>query len=273
MATRPDLEPLWAVNHIIDQEDQAGNVVENRSEPTQAHFDNGLTPDEPMPRQWFNWMFWNWGSWMLYLEELIIETDFGDFLTEPEADLLYPKFDARVTHMDNLATQQEVVDSFVLSGYGGIGMNANTALSVDSTVWTTIANYDQTLITNPVRVLQNVANGTLAFNASGVWIFNAKVAVEHNDVGNTADTVMEIRTINTTTATPSSTTFVFPTGRNASTSIGNINLPVEVPVVNIGDAFALQIRFSNNGTPVDVGNINNVDSYYSVTHTGLAIGI
>lgn len=66
MATRPSVEPDWAENNVVDPTSGENNKVE----PPSAWKLNGWSYQEKPPRNYDNYVKWNLGQWIKYLDEI-----------------------------------------------------------------------------------------------------------------------------------------------------------------------------------------------------------
>ena len=65
MAVRPTKYPKWATMDVIDPVTGVNNV----GEPTDEKKPLGYFPQEPVSRQWLNWLFRTVNQWIEYLDE------------------------------------------------------------------------------------------------------------------------------------------------------------------------------------------------------------
>ena len=141
----------------------------------------------------------------------------------------------------NLAAR---IDAFfaaanVVAGYGGIGLDAITALS-DINATPQILPFDIELITDPRGVDYNLGSQALQFAEVGVWRMNAKVSLEFLELN--AGRRMELRLYNVATASDVGPTFNFSVGRNTDGVNLNFNLLVNIPEEILNDPLVLRVR-------------------------------
>jgi len=67
---RPSVDPDWAESDVVDPTSGQNNKVE----PPAAWKDNGWSYQEKPPRNYDNWVKWNLGQWIKYLDEVGIRT-------------------------------------------------------------------------------------------------------------------------------------------------------------------------------------------------------
>jgi len=65
MADKPTKYPRWATTDVIDPV----TGINNAGEPTDEKKLNGYFPQEPVARQWINWLFRTINQWIEYFDE------------------------------------------------------------------------------------------------------------------------------------------------------------------------------------------------------------
>jgi hypothetical protein len=145
----------------------------------------------------------------------------------------------------NLASLDQTIIKFkedglalwVAAGYGGVRLDAPTALPDLGAFWTTLPA-TAAVLTAPRGVVQDFANDGLRYGYQGVWSITVYFAIDHNEV--TQSRSIEVRIFNATTATGSVSS---PIGIARIPPITNYSVTamVEVDAAQVGDLFQVQI--------------------------------
>jgi hypothetical protein len=148
---------------------------------------------------------------------------------------------------------------YASAGYGGIGLNAQTALPDITTTPTTIQAWDTAIVATPKDVIQDFANNGLRVLSPGIWMVNVKITLSFAEVNNGRSIVL--RFYNETKATAGADSFTFFVGRNQ----GGINLTLtfiaDIPEADLNDLFVLQIS-----SPDAYTTVVNLGSYFEANH-------
>ena len=137
-----------------------------------------------------------------------------------------------------------IASNYVIAGYGGIGLNAETALdNIDETPQ--IMPFDVELIANPRGVGYGLANNGLIFEEVGVWRMNAKVSLTFLELN--AGRRMTLRLFDINKGTDVGPSFNFAIGRNTDGVNLNFNLLVTIPEVLVGDTLVLRVSSATSG--------------------------
>ena len=152
-----------------------------------------------------------------------------------------------------------VLQLFTIAAYGGIGLDAETALGTVNTTFETLP-FDVELIPNPRGLTYALGSNAMRFDEVGVWRMNAKVSLQFTEVNQSRR--IQLRLFNVTTNTPASTVFNFAVGRNTDGVNLNFNLLVAVDETVAGDVYVLQV-----GTSGDTfSNVNAIGSIWDANH-------
>ena len=143
----------------------------------------------------------------------------------------------------------------VLAGYGGVGLDTPTAITID-TGWKTIPA-DKVIYTTPVNVTQDVANDGVAPEIPGPWLVTGYLSISHDT--SIPSRELFIRLYNVTQASPGPVT-TFYVGRNQDGTNVSFAVPSESSVVD--DLVVVQI-----GGTSSIFTGATVDDYnFAITH-------
>jgi hypothetical protein len=156
-----------------------------------------------------------------------------------------------------------LVSLYTVAGYGGIGLDAITALS-DINATPQILPFDVETLPNPRGITYSLGSNGLIFETEGVWRINAKVSLEFAEAQ--AGRRLQLRMYNVNTASDVGPSFNFGVGRNIATQTLIFNLAVEIPESIIGDTLILRILSTADvfTSVVAIGSIwdtNHVSEY------------
>ena len=148
---------------------------------------------------------------------------------------------------------------FVAAGYGGIGVDAPSALPNLGATWVPLTGFDLELIATPLNVIQYLPNNALGIESEGVWQVGAKVSLTFAELN--AGREMSLRLFNINTATPSPITFNFFVGRNQAGANLSFTLNIDIDPVNVDDLYMLEI----GGGDIFTG-VTNIGTTYQMNH-------
>jgi hypothetical protein len=127
MATeKPVLFPKWADVFDGNQQDENGNPVENRTAPPVPLQNEGLRPNEPMPRQWLNHQFWLLGEWTQYFDE---NGSMGSVIWQGSKTI------AEMNALDTLTLEVNWAYDMLEAGTITVGAIPVTVIVNDAVVW------------------------------------------------------------------------------------------------------------------------------------------
>lgn len=184
----------------------------------------------------------------------LIQTEEGRIITE----YLARQFSLLRDSIES--TQESVISNFVLAGYGGLGLTTARLGSNIGLAWQTITGYDETTVTTPRFVEQDLANSGLVLNIEGVWLISVYFAISHNEVN--AGRTMEFRFYDNDLGT-GTRELVVGTGRNVGVTSFSGSFLAEVGSAAINDLWQVQVRSDDSYTAVTWE-----DQEFSVTHVG-----
>jgi hypothetical protein len=156
------------------------------------------------------------------------------------------------------------VNTFVLAGYGGIGVNTPAPMANINTTYQQLVDFDTNINSSPRFIGQDFNNNGLIFLVPGVWTINLKVTLTFNELN--AGRQLKLRFYNVATATPGDDEFNYFVGRNQ----GGINLLIpitfEVPESIVGDVIGIQV-----GSDADTfTTVSNIGTVFEATHSSEA---
>ncbi len=131
-----------------------------------------------------------------------------------------------------------VLKLYTVAGYGGIGLDAITALP-NITATPQILPFDVETVAEPRGITYSLGSNGLIFETEGVWRINAKVSLEFAEAQ--AGRRLQLRMYNVNTASDIGPSFNFGVGRNIATQTLIFNLAVEIPEIITGDTIILRI--------------------------------
>lgn len=133
-----------------------------------------------------------------------------------------------------------VVNYYQVAGYGGIGLNAITALANIGPAWQ-ILPFDVELIAEPRGVTYDLPNNSISFNSQGIWRMNAKVSLEFLEMNQGRR--MQLSLYDANLGVPVGPLFNFSVGRN--TDGVNLNFNVMFDVGSPAEGIPLQLAVNS----------------------------
>ena len=134
-------------------------------------------------------------------------------------------------------------DLYVIAGYGGIGLDAETPVA-NITATPQVLPFDVELLTEPRGVTYVLGSQGLQFNEIGIWRMNAKVSLTFTELN--AGRRLTLRLYNVSTASDVGPSFNFAVGRNTDGVNLNFNLLVDIPEEFVDNLIVMRVSSAAN---------------------------
>jgi hypothetical protein len=166
----------------------------------------------------------------------------------------------------HIAVSGDPHPQYSLEGFGGIYSSAPYAATIAlTTSWQVIpgAAYDDVLTPNPIDVTQDITNGQLTINETGIWMVTINVTADIIPITANASNTVELAVYDVNSTSVSDKPLVDTVARYGEVIAPGGTTPIRITDAEIGRPLALAIRQRYATPAVTINEIISV-SFHAV---------